>query len=114
MGKYICFNNREGEITMFIKEKHIELSDGETYIVSNKNCPLTEEEASTLGIIVSVDDEKEIPCCACTAYLAITDEGLDFQCPNYFGYINSEEKGEFFDCRNILNLKKDLDLNSEN
>ena len=82
---------------MFIKEKHIELSDGDTYIVSNDKCPLTEDEAIELDVVVCVDDNKKVPCCACTANLI--DQDIDFICQNYFGYINSQDKGEFFDCR---------------
>ena len=82
---------------MFVKEKHIELSDGDTYIVSNKDCPLTEEQAEELGVIIEVNDDTT-PCCACTAWMA-KNEDTDFQCPHYYGYINSETKGEFFDCR---------------
>ncbi len=87
---------------MFIREKHIELSDGDTYIVSNDKCPLTEEQAEELKVNITVNNDK-IPCCACTAFLEGQD--ADFQCPHYYGYINSVDKGEFFDCR--INGRKD-------
>lgn len=87
---------------MYIKEKHIELSDGDTYIVSNDKCPLTEEQAKELKITILINNGK-IPCCACTA--SLEEKNVDFKCPHYFGYINSVDKGEFFDCR-INGIKK--------
>lgn len=88
----------------FVKEKHIELSDGDTYIVANDKCPLTEEQADELGIIVETELHKKTPCCACTA--SLIDQDVDFICPNYFGYINSSNKGEFFDCRISIIFEK--------
>lgn len=87
---------------MFIKETHIELSDGDTCVVSNDKCPLTEKQADELEINIVINNDK-IPCCICEASL----ESGDFrnQCPHYYGYIKSVDKGEFFDCR--INDKKD-------
>lgn len=77
----------------FTKERHIELSDGGTMIISNDKCPLSEYESSDMEIILNVDDKK-IPCCVCIGYV---DEEVNSQCPHYFGYTNGS-KGEHFDC----------------
>ena len=86
---------------MFKKETHIELSDGDTCIVANAECPLTEKRARELDIIIEVDD-MEVPCCNCSAYFN-KDTNMNISCPYYFGYVKSKDK-EVFDCR--INLEQ--------
>lgn len=80
---------------MFKKESHVELSDGGTCILSNANCPLNEQQAEDLGIIVKVDEDRSVPCCTCKGYL--TSDEVNITCPNYKSYTASE-KGIFYNC----------------
>lgn len=80
------------------KENHVEVSDGDTLIISTKQCPLEEKEATSLGINVLVKDTL-IPCCTCNAYLDSGD--VDIECPYFYKVIFSEEKGFFVDCEKL-------------
>ena len=51
----------------YTKETHIELSNGDTNIVSYKDCPMSEEEITNMGNSVQVTKEKLVPCCNCQA-----------------------------------------------
>lgn len=82
----------------YTKIKHIELSVGDTVIVSNDNCPLTESEAIELDILFP-QEAKLIPCCMCDAFNGATT--YDIVCPYYNGYILSDTHGESFNCLKI-------------
>ena len=82
----------------YTKVTHVELSDGGTNIVSNKECPLSVEEIEHQDNAVNVKDGIIVPCCNCRAYLDIQ---INKGCSHYFGCTYSDEKGIQIDCRHI-------------
>ena len=86
----------------YTKETHIELSNGDTNIVSYKDCPMSEEEITNMGNSAQVTKEKLVPCCNCQAWI---DGTRDVNCSYYFGIILSEDKGLKIHCQHP-NMKK--------
>ena len=78
----------------YIKLNHIEISAGDTLIVSTSKCPLTEQEADKEDVVLDVY-EGRIPCCMCDAV-----GHKEIYCPYFESYIIGT-KGEFVNCIRI-------------
>lgn len=95
------------EDNVFKKLYHIELSDGDTEIVSNPNCPLSEKEATEMNIVIPIQEiQSMVPCCVCNASLA--EGNYNSMCPNYFG-VTIDKDGINFDCALLSPRKEKLE-----
>lgn len=96
---------------MITKLNHIELSDGDTNIVSCKICPLNAEEIKEQGNLVEIEDNLQVPCCNCHAYLSTPTTVV---CSYYFGVVYTDEKGFQIDCRHVDMEERENLIKEEN
>jgi hypothetical protein len=82
----------------FVKENHIEVSDGDTKLVSSVLCPLSQEEILPNQLFENNDKQKVVMC-------AIEGQKLEdgsyngFLCPHFYGAVYPF-KNKMVDCRN--------------
>lgn len=93
----------------FVKENHIEVSDGDTKLVSSALCPLSQEEILPNQLFPN-NEGKNVVMCAIEGQKMQDGTYNGFICPHFYGAVYPF-KTHMVDCRNkncITNKNKSV------